>query len=294
MQKLLVLQSLWTFESLRHPLPQATSLSAQLALVAASGFDGIGTLWLDRRSAAQAARPAKALGLAVEGLALPRSVDDLKPALEWGVEFGLHHLNIQPDIRPGTTAECLAVLEGWQRLAEQVDFPIFIETHRGRMTNDLLFTLALLDACPDIRLTADLSHYVVGNEVVLPPSPEMEARFRQIMDRAHAYHGRVASAEQVQLDIGFASSARWVEQFRQWWAYGFAGWRERAPADAELTFLCELGAAPYAVSGPDGRDIGDRWADSLTLMAMARAIWAESVPIGDAPASNQRVRSAPF
>lgn len=294
MQKLLVLQSLWTFENLRHPLPQANTLHARLAWVIASGFDGIGTLWLDRESAARAARPANALGLAVEGLVLPRSVDDLKPALEWGVEFGLHHLNIQPDIRPGSIGECVAVLEGWQRLAEQVDFPIFIETHRGRMTNDLMFTLALLDACPDIRLTADLSHYVVGNEILLPPSREMDVRLHQIMDRAHAYHGRVASAEQVQLDIGFAGSAPWVEQFRRWWAYGFASWRERASADGELTFLCELGAAPYAVRGPDGRDIGDRWADSLTLRDMARAIWAESAPVEDASAGNQRSRFASF
>lgn len=273
MQKLLVLQTLWTFDDLT-PEPCPPSLEARLDLIKASGFDGAGTLWFERDAASHVAQLAAERDLVLEGLALPDSVDALKPALEWGTAFGLHHLNVQPDIRTASVAEGVAILEGWQRLAEEVAFPVHIETHRGRLTNDLLFTLELLRACPWLRLTADLSHYVVGSEIVLPVSPEADARITTILQHAAAFHGRVATSEQVQAEIGFPQHAPWVAQFSRWWQHGFEIWRAKSDADAELSFLCELGPRPYAVTGPDNRDLSDRWADSLALKDLARRLWA--------------------
>jgi hypothetical protein len=273
MHKLIVLQSLWTFEDLNTP-PCPPTLEARLDLIKAAGFDGVGTLWLDREEARRVASLATERGLLLEGMALPGSIDALKPALEWGEAFGLHHLNVQPDFRTGSFAKGVAMLEGWQRLAEEVSFPVHIETHRGRLTNDLLYTLDLLDACPWLRLTADLSHYVVGGEIVLPVPDEVDRRITRILGQAAAFHGRVATSEQVQAEIGFPQHAPWVEQFSRWWQRGFESWRERTPTGGTLSFLCELGARPYAVTGPDGRDLSDRWADSLALKDLARRLWA--------------------
>lgn len=272
MHKLLVLQSLWTFEDLNDP-PCAPTLEARLDLIKAEGFDGAGTLWLDRGEAGRVAGLAAERGLVLEGLALPQSIDGLKPALDWGTAFGLHHLNVQPDIRTASVSEAVTVLEGWRRLSEEVDFPVHIETHRGRMTNDLLFTLEVLRACPWLKLTADLSHYVVGSEIVLPVSAEADAAMTRVLDHAHAFHGRVATSEQVQAEIGFAQHAPWVAQFSDWWQRGFDIWRGRASAGAELSFLCELGPRPYAVTGPDNRDLSDRWADSLAMRDLVRRLW---------------------
>ena len=273
MQKLLVLQSLWAMQALRD-VPVERSLEENVALIKGAGFDGFGTMWEDDDTARRSAELARAEGLIVEGLCLPTNLDQVPAALERGTRYGLHHLNLQLDMRPRTLAEAVSLLERLGSMTAQVDFPVYVETHRGRLTNDLLFMLDLLEAVPDVKLLADLSHYVVAREVELPVPAETDQQISQILHRAWAFHGRVAGSGQVQLPLSFAQHRPYVEQFATWWARGFASWRQRAAGDAELTFACELGPGPYyAISGADGRDITDRWSESLLMQAMVRDIW---------------------
>ncbi|SAK86558.1 hypothetical protein AWB79_06092 [Caballeronia hypogeia] len=275
-QKLLVLQSLWAMER-RHTDGVERSLAENIDMISNAGFDGVSASYTSRDQVRALDSLVKPLGMAVEGQCFPKSVDDLKPILELASEFGVHHLDLQPDVRPRTLAEGVALLDGWRKLAEQVDFPVYIETHRDRLTTDLYYTLDLLDKRPNTQLLADLSHYLVGREFVMPVSDENHGLIHRILDHSWAFHGRVASREQVQIEISFPAHQVWVDLFSDWWRYGFASWRRRAGPNESCSFVCELGPQPYAIIGRDGNDTTDRWQEALQMRDAIRKLWDEGV-----------------
>ena len=202
-------------------------------------------------------------------------MDDLAAAIDVASCYGCHHLTLQADVRPRTLAQAIKLIEGWQRLAEQVDFPILLETHRYRLTSDLLFTLDILAEMPDLKLLADLSHYVVGRELPEPAAAEDDEQIHTILRHSWGFHGRVANGEQVQVPLSFAQHRPWLERFLGWWRYGIEDWLARPNTPASLSFTCELGPPPYAITGADGADITDRWAEALMLKELMRKVWKE-------------------
>lgn len=277
MQKLLVFQSLWAMER-RHTDGFERSLAENTAMIVEAGFDGVSAHYTNRDDVVLLSEAIQGTGLKVEGICFPRTVDDLRLPLQLAAEFSVSHINLQPDVRLRRVEDCLPLLDGWMRLAEDFHIPVYIETHRDRMTADLFFTLDLLDRRADLPLLADLSHFLVGREFAFPVQEENHASIRRILRNAHAFHGRVASCEQVQIELSFAHHRPWVDLFLEWWRYGFSHWRSRAADDAELVFTCELGPKPYSITGPDGNDVADRWAEALHLQAMVRDLWAATAP----------------
>jgi hypothetical protein len=271
-QKLLVLQSLWAMERRLADTPE-WPLETQLAMIRDAGFDGAGIRFIDPDFAARATAFLRDAGLTWQAQCYPTSVDDLKPVLDLVARLGADHVNLQPDIRPHRLEDCIPLLEGWRRLTDQSGIPVHVETHRDRMTTDLFFTLRLLDCFPDLRLTADVSHYLVGREFAWPVDDANHAMIHRILDHSWGIHGRVASREQIQVSLDFPQHQGWVDLFMGWWEYTIRSWRKRAGPDATLTFLCELGPPPYAITGRDGLELSDRWAEALQMQAMIRALW---------------------
>jgi len=273
MQRLLVYQSLWAMEQ-RRPDGFEWTLPQKLEMIRAAGFDGAGVRFFDRDYVRAVAPQLREWGMSWQAQCYPRTVDDLRPILDHVREFGADHVNLQADVRPHTVAECVPLIEGWRRLAQDEGVALHFETHRDRMTTDLYFTLRLLDRFPDLRLTGDLSHYVVGREFAWPISDEHHRLMQRIIDQCWGFHGRVASREQIQVQLSFAHQREWLDLFLGWWEYGFRAWRKRAPPDGTLTFLCELGPKEYAMTGADGYELSDRWQEAQMLMRLVRELWS--------------------
>jgi hypothetical protein len=184
-------------------------------------------------------------------------------------------VNIQPNIRLFDVDEGAAMIRAWIAIAEGAEiWPLMVETHRDRMTTDLRFTIRLMEAVPEMRITADLSHFVVGQEFDWPIGEEDHALIRRIIERSDMFHGRVASREQVQISINWDYHRQWLDLFLGWWELGFRLWRERSSPGQDLVFVPELGPPYwYAITGPDGREMSDRWQEARLLSEHVRGIW---------------------
>jgi hypothetical protein len=273
-QRLLVYQSLWAMER-RRPEWLEWSLDEKLRMIRDAGFDGVGVRFVDRDQVRVVTTFLRDHGLTWQAQCYPRTVADLAPVLDLVAEFGADHVNLQPDVRPYDIEDGIPLIEGWVAMAEAAGVPLNIETHRNRMTTDLYATLHILDRFPALRLTADLSHYVVGREFEWPVSRENHAYIERLLDSSWAFHGRVASREQIQLQLSFPQHRDWVKLFFSWWEYGMRSWRRRAGDNSTLTFLCELGPPEYAMTGSDGYELSDRWEEAKSMATQVRELWRQ-------------------
>ena len=276
MQTLEFYQSLWAME-LRRPGQAERPIEQSFEMVAEAGFAGMGMdLAMADVPLARTARPLfDRHGLKPLFNGFPRSDDELRFMLDFAKDYGAPFLSVIGQLMPRDVPAMIEVARRWIDIAGQADLPLLFETHRHGLLNDLYPTLALLEQVPDLNLCADLSHFVVDREFALPIDAEADAMIGQVLDRSWAFQGRVASNEQVQVQIGFPQHRAWVDQFERWWERGLRSWRARASSDATATFLCELGPPPYAITGADGLELSDRWAEALEIRERVAALWNE-------------------
>ncbi len=204
----------------------------------------------------------------------PKTVEALRPTLQMAKDFGAPFVVVIGQVMPISVGGMIPVIRAWLEMSEQEGMPILFETHRDCITNDLYSTLCLIDAIPEMRLCADLSHYVVGREMACPLRPRDAEHMSRILARSDSFQGRVASRSQVQLQLDFPQNQKWVEMFKAWWREGFDGWKTRNP-DGNCVFLCELGPPDYAMTGPNGREMSNRWEEALQIKDWVEDIWKE-------------------
>ncbi len=275
-QKLEIYQSLWGMQ-LRHPHTPERKDEESFAMVADAGFDGI---CLDPSVAEIPENLEKRALFEKHDLdcmvnAFPYSPDDMQPLLGFAARMSACMVNVISGVMPIKPEDAIAVVRRWIDEAEAQRIPLLYETHRDSLLNDLFFTLQLMDLVPEMRLCADLSHFVVDREL-RAPVPQRDQRYiSAVLERADCFQGRIANREQVQIQIDFPQHQEWVAIFKGWWKEGMRMWRQRNGKDATLIFLCELGPPPYAITDANQTELSDRWQESLKIRDWVREIWAE-------------------
>jgi sugar phosphate isomerase/epimerase len=255
--KILYFRSTWGLEDL-------PTLEARLEKIKQGGFDGVELdIPLDLETCRRARRCLDDLGLALvaqqwrtRGTTPAEHMASFAPQYERALELRPLFVNSHTGCDHFALADNLAVFDHAQALAAAGGVPVLHETHRGRALFSAPATAALLAARPDLRLTADLSHWCCVHESLLE---DQAGRVERAAQRSYAIHARVGHAQGPQ--ITDPRDPAWEPNLNAhlaWWKRIVE--HRRAEGCALLTVCPEFGPPPYMTLLPHSRQpVADLW-----------------------------------
>jgi sugar phosphate isomerase/epimerase len=273
--KIELVKSLWGMDG---------TLEENLARIADAGYEGFEYDLPDDADAQDELREAKeASGLrsfaliATEGPDHPASFErGLEGALRTGAD--LVSSNSGADHMSGN--EALFFFECALEIERRFQIPVAHETHRRTALFTPWGTAALLEALPDLRLTADYSHWCCVTERMLE---DQQASIDLCRDRVLHVHTRVGFPGGAQVnDPRAPENLPYLERHEGWWREIL---RSRLAAGAgTLSFDPEFGPPPfYMPTLPFSQaPVADLWEVCGWMAGRVRAL-ADEVAVETAP-----------
>jgi sugar phosphate isomerase/epimerase len=202
----------------------------------------------------------------------------------WSPDFTTHKAEYEKAVRLAATqqpvyinthagrdyfsvAQNLEILKIGQQVMAETGVSVCCETHRGRCTYNAPVTQEYLLTLPDLRLTADLSHWCCVHESLLE---HFESTMNLALSRTHHIHARVGHAQGPQ--VNDPRAPEWATALRT-----HLGWWDRVMQTAEAerrpfqTFLCEFGPPDYLPALPYTRQpVANQWEINVYMQQLLR------------------------
>ena len=198
------------------------SLEANLRLIREAGFDGVEMVVPadpKERGALRDLVNELDLDLILQVLTVGKTPEEHTRSFEeqycQAVELQPRMVNSHTGKDYFSTAENAAIIRRAAELANEMGVPVVHEIHRGRATFSTLAAMALLDAAPEMRLTADFSHWCCVHESMLGDQPD---RIERAIRHSQHIHARVGHPEGPQ--VSDPRAPEWqgaVETHLGWW-----------------------------------------------------------------------------
>lgn len=135
----------------------------------------------------------------------------------------------------------LAFIKEAGELSKKHKVTVAHETHRGRFSFSPTVIEKYIDAVPDLKLTADFSHWCVVSESLLE---DQQAIIDKVIPRCVLIHARVGYAQGPQVSHpGAPEYNKELQQHTKWWKQIVA--YHRGTQKQELLITCEFGPPPY-------------------------------------------------
>ncbi|WP_114748499.1 hypothetical protein [Pleomorphovibrio marinus] len=174
-------------------------------------------------------------------------------------------------------------------LSQKYDYPIFLETHRATITQDMFRTVKFVERFPEIRFNGDFSHWYTGQEMVYGGIENKWEFIHPVLERVRFIHARIGNPGCIQVAIREELDQPFVSHFKEMWVRCIQGFMKSAQKGDFICFVPELLPADiyYARAFEQGeaglKEESDRWEQAIKLKEMAKLCWEEALLRMDAP-----------
>jgi len=159
-----------------------------------------------------------------------------------------------------------AFIDAANKVAKENDIPIYHETHRGRFSYNLPDTKKYIQAIPELKMTLDISHWMVVHESLLE---NQDAELEEVLNRSYHIHARIGHAESPQ--VNDPEAPEWkkaVDRHMDIWEKVI---RKKWKTQDVYTVTTEFGPADYMPTLPyTGVPVADQWKANVYMMKVLK------------------------
>ena len=242
---------------------------AALEEIKAAGFDGI---QFDDPVDWNALRLAPQMGLGICGSSRVNAPLEAAPLAQAAADAGLECLTLHVGWGMEDDDEGARLIESILQASEQHRIPLYVETHRATIFQDMQRTVQFLKRFPELEFNGDFSHWYTGSEMVYGGFAHKLEFIQPVVERVRFLHGRIGNPGCMQVAITADDPAPYVAHFREMWTRCFVAYLGATePKQKFIAFTPEL-LAPgifYARTFQDTEE-SDRWEQSQLLLRIAR------------------------
>ena len=246
-----------------------TGTDDPFATTAAAGYDGMQVFFPDHAESTTAAGMSR-----TSGIGPARTQTEIDAMLGMWAGSGVDSVTLHLGSGFEGRDEGLRLVEHALAVSAAAGLDLLVETHRATLFQDPARALDLVAEFPELRFTADLSHWYTGVEMVYGDFDAKIEALQPIFDRCRMIHGRISDPGCIQVAVEPDDDAAHVEHFRLMWQ---AVRRACEIAEVDrLPFVVELlpASTNYARvvdrgNGPEEET--DRWTQAEVLWEIFRA-----------------------
>ena len=161
-----------------------------------------------------------------------------------------------------SVSDNLKIIEAAAMISENAKTIVAHEIHRGRFSFSSALIGEYFDRFPELKLTADFSHWCVVSESLLEDQEETIAK--TISHCVHT-HARVGHSQSAQVTHpATPENERALIRHTQWWKMIYD--QHKKNNQKEYTVTCEFGPVPYMPTSPfTNEPIASQWEINLFM-----------------------------
>lgn len=240
-----------------------------IARIAEAGYDGIET-GVPAEGAEEFVSKLEAAGLIFVAMLFEQEVESYENALAKAVDCGAKRINVHSGRDHWSFDQGCSFFEGVLKAEQKYQAPVGHETHRYRLFYCPWSTGSYLKQFPELKVSADFSHWTTVCETLLEDQTE---NLELAISRAVHVHARVGHQEGPQVaDPRAPEYQDIVEQFEVWWDAILKAHKDRG--ESEMFVDPEFGPPRYLQTLPyTGAPVADLWDICAYMKDRLRKRW---------------------